>query len=73
MKIVHISNEENTDTVYDLNGKYAAYFNEKGLDAVIVRPDFYTFVGVPTLEELPGIVDDLISQLHLKVSETLNV
>ena len=49
-KIVHISNEENTDTVYDLNGKYAAYFNERGLDAVIVRPDFYTFAGVPTLK-----------------------
>ncbi len=72
-KIVHISNEENTDTVYDLNGKYAAYFNEKGLDAVIVRPDFYTFAGVQTLEELPGVVDDLLSQLHLKVSEELNV
>ena len=70
-KIVHISNEDNKDTVYDLNGKYAEYFNERGLEAVIVRPDFYNFAGVPTMEELPGIVDDLLSQLHLKLSETL--
>ncbi|MFJ8065224.1 bifunctional 3-(3-hydroxy-phenyl)propionate/3-hydroxycinnamic acid hydroxylase [Psychrobacillus sp. NPDC096426] len=70
-KIVQISNEENKDTVYDLNGKYTKYFNEKGLEAVIVRPDFYNFAGVPTMEELPGIVEDLLSQLHLKLSETI--
>jgi len=73
MKFVHISNVDSTDMVYDVNGKYAAYFNERGLDAVIVRPDFYTFSGVATMEELPGVVNDLVSQLHLKVSETLTI
>jgi hypothetical protein len=49
----------------DLTGTYARYFSQQGLAAVLVRPDFYVFGGVPTLSELAYLVEDLRSQLAM--------
>ena len=71
MNFVHVSQEDNDNAVYDVNGKYEEYFSNRGLEAVIVRPDFYNFAAVPTLQELSGAVDDLLTKLHIKSYETL--
>lgn len=54
------------DVAVDLGGTYEWYFSQQGLVAVLVRPDFYVFGGVPTLRELPHLIEDLRSQLALK-------
>lgn len=55
-----------TDNPVDVEGKYEAYFNEHGIKAVVVRPDFYVYAGVEDLSELNDIVSELESQLPLK-------
>jgi hypothetical protein len=47
----------------DVDGRYAAYFGERGIEAVINRPDFYVFGGAPSLAQLPDLVDELRRQL----------
>ncbi len=71
MNFVHVSHEDNNHAVYDLHGKYDEYFNKRGLEAIIVRPDFYNFAAVSSLADLSGVVDELVSKLHIKNSETL--
>lgn len=48
----------------DLEGRYASYFEEHGLAAVLTRPDYYVFGGAATLADLPSLVDDLRDQLR---------
>ena len=57
---------DSTDTVVDVEGKYEAYFKEHGIEAVVVRPDFYVYAGVHELTELNEIISELESQLPLK-------
>ncbi|RHW38347.1 bifunctional 3-(3-hydroxy-phenyl)propionate/3-hydroxycinnamic acid hydroxylase [Lysinibacillus yapensis] len=71
MSFVHVSGEDNNNVVYDLHGKYEDYFNKRGVEAVIVRPDFYNFAAVTSLADLSSVVDDLLFQLHIKNSETI--
>jgi hypothetical protein len=49
--------------VVDVDGTYTSYLEERGIAAVINRPDFYVFGGAPTVEDLPALVDDLLSQV----------
>jgi 2-polyprenyl-6-methoxyphenol hydroxylase-like FAD-dependent oxidoreductase len=51
--------------VRDLDGRLTGWLSEHQAHAVIVRPDFYVFGSVPAAEELPALLDDLSSQLHL--------
>lgn len=69
MNFIHVSREDDSNTVYDLHGKYAEYFNQKGLEAIIVRPDFYNFAAVTSLAHLSEVVDELLSQLHIRNAE----
>jgi 3-(3-hydroxy-phenyl)propionate hydroxylase/flavoprotein hydroxylase len=64
-KMIELSSvkKANDHTVIDIDGKYQKYFNRTGLEAVIVRPDYYLFGGIGSLDELPLIVDDLIKQM----------
>ncbi|MDR7077350.1 3-(3-hydroxy-phenyl)propionate hydroxylase/flavoprotein hydroxylase [Neobacillus niacini] len=55
--------QESPNLVVDVDGKYKQYFNETGLEAVLVRPDFYLFGGTEVLNELPLLVDDLVKQM----------
>jgi 2-polyprenyl-6-methoxyphenol hydroxylase-like FAD-dependent oxidoreductase len=52
-----------SDIAVDVDGKYKQYFNETGLEAVVVRPDFYLFGGAESLADLPLLVEDLSKQL----------
>jgi 3-(3-hydroxy-phenyl)propionate hydroxylase len=49
----------------DVSGKYRQFFDEHGVEAIIVRPDYYIFGGVKTLEELPMLLSDLVSRLSV--------
>jgi hypothetical protein len=52
---------EDADMI-DVDGAYAAWFGERGVQVIVVRPDFHVFGGGP-LTELPSIVSSLLEQL----------
>jgi 3-(3-hydroxy-phenyl)propionate hydroxylase len=56
--------------VRDLDGRLTGWLSEHQAHAVIVRPDFYVFGSVPAAEELPALLDDLGSRLHLTSTPT---
>jgi 2-polyprenyl-6-methoxyphenol hydroxylase-like FAD-dependent oxidoreductase len=58
------SSVNNLESVIDVDGKYKQFFNETGLEAVVVRPDYYLFGGVSSLSELPALIDDLTAQIN---------
>jgi hypothetical protein len=51
------------DSFVDLEGRYAAWFEQNGCEAVLVRPDFYVFGAASSLEEVPVLIADLQTQL----------
>ncbi|MHB9834708.1 bifunctional 3-(3-hydroxy-phenyl)propionate/3-hydroxycinnamic acid hydroxylase MhpA [Paraburkholderia terrae] len=51
--------------LYDVSGKYKQFFDEHGVKAIVVRPDYYVFGGVKTLEQLPALLSDLVSRLSI--------
>ena len=55
----------------DVNGQYAAYFAERGIEVVVNRPDFYVFGGA-SLEELPALVDELVHQLTAESDDRIS-
>jgi hypothetical protein len=48
----------------DVDGGYAAWFAQHGVEVVLVRPDFYVFGG-GALDDADELVGDLMSQLGL--------
>jgi hypothetical protein len=56
--------------VRDLDGRLTGWLSEHQAHAVIVRPDFYVFGSVQAATELPALLDDLSSQLHLTSAPT---
>lgn len=51
--------------LFDVSGKYRLFFDDHGVRAFIVRPDYYVFGAVKTLSALPVLVTDLVSRLSL--------
>ncbi|BBU30946.1 3-(3-hydroxyphenyl)propionate hydroxylase [Burkholderia sp. THE68] len=51
--------------LFDVSGKYKRFFDEHGVKAIVVRPDYYIFGGVKTLEQLPALLTDLVSRLSI--------
>jgi 2-polyprenyl-6-methoxyphenol hydroxylase-like FAD-dependent oxidoreductase len=49
----------------DVSGKYRQFFDEHGVKAMVVRPDYYVFGAVRTLSALPVLVANLASRLSL--------
>jgi 2-polyprenyl-6-methoxyphenol hydroxylase-like FAD-dependent oxidoreductase len=47
----------------DVDGRYATYFAEHGIAAVVNRPDFYVFGAAALLDGLPRLIADLRGQL----------
>ncbi len=47
----------------DVEGEYARYFAQRGLEVTVARPDFYVFGAAASLDDLPAVVDDLAAQL----------
>jgi 2-polyprenyl-6-methoxyphenol hydroxylase-like FAD-dependent oxidoreductase len=62
------------DQLDDLDGRLTAWFDEHGLEAVLVRPDGYVFGAVEANGDLPALVADLWSHLSTTDSRiTANV
>jgi hypothetical protein len=51
--------------VRDVDGRLTTWLSEHDVQAVVVRPDFYVFGSVQATDELPALLDDLRSRLHL--------
>lgn len=51
--------------VRDLDGRLTAWLSGHGVHAVLVRPDFYVFGSAASPDEVPELLDDLGSRLHL--------
>ncbi|AME28468.1 MULTISPECIES: bifunctional 3-(3-hydroxy-phenyl)propionate/3-hydroxycinnamic acid hydroxylase MhpA [Burkholderiaceae] len=49
----------------DVSGKYRRFFDEHGVKAIVVRPDYYIFGAAETLSALPVLVGKLESRLCL--------
>jgi 2-polyprenyl-6-methoxyphenol hydroxylase-like FAD-dependent oxidoreductase len=49
----------------DVSGKYRRFFDEHGVKAIVVRPDYYVFGAVKTLSALQVLVGNLASGLSL--------
>jgi 2-polyprenyl-6-methoxyphenol hydroxylase-like FAD-dependent oxidoreductase len=52
----------------DVDGAYAAYGAQHGVEVTIARPDFYVFGAAATLAGLPALVDDLAAQLGVTLA-----
>ena len=61
--VVPANSQKGSEPV-DVDGRYAAYFAEYGIEVLVMRPDFYVF-GAGRLAELPAIVQDLLDQLRV--------
>lgn len=69
---VHVGVGPGAD-VRDVDGAYATYFRENGIEAIVHRPDFYVFGAVERLPDLPRLVDDLLDQLDLTARAEISV
>jgi 2-polyprenyl-6-methoxyphenol hydroxylase-like FAD-dependent oxidoreductase len=65
VKIITLSNN------VDPAGDFQEYFKTLGIEALIVRPDFYIFAAASSTSELPGLIDDLQHQLGLDLQHSL--
>lgn len=72
-EVVPPASDADPDAVVDIDGAYARYFDEYGLDAVLNRPDFYVFGGVESIDSLGSLVqalkDALVSPSPVAVVE----
>ncbi len=50
-------------SVVDLDGAYADWLAEAGVEAVVVRPDFYVYGTAGKMEDLPRLVSSLRAEL----------
>lgn len=49
--------------IVDLDGRYQAWMDEHGVQAVLTRPDFAVFGSAQRLADLPDLVDSLAHEL----------
>lgn len=66
VNVVRLSLDGAAGTCRDLSGKYHRFLGEAGLQAVLVRPDFYIYGGVAELGELPQLLDALHRDLGIQ-------
>ncbi len=62
-KLVGVSGEEEDGLALDITWTYERYFAAEGMAAFIMRPDFYLFGTVASLDEVPAMIDALREQL----------
>jgi 3-(3-hydroxy-phenyl)propionate hydroxylase len=51
--------------IVDVEGAFGAFFDQHGVEAILVRPDFTVFGGAASLSEAPALLDALRDRLHL--------
>jgi hypothetical protein len=49
----------------DSSGAYTGFLEQNDLEAIIVRPDFYVFGGIPVGGDINAVLQDLKQQLRL--------
>jgi hypothetical protein len=54
----------------DTEGAYTRYLQNAGLDAVVVRPDYYVFGGIRPGDDINAVLAQLEQQLHLREHAT---
>ncbi len=62
LEFAHVSRGANSQYI-DIDGEYDMWYRETGRKAFLLRPDNYVFGSVRTIEELPGMIDELSSLL----------
>jgi 3-(3-hydroxy-phenyl)propionate hydroxylase len=62
-KLVRLSREPGDDAWVEQDGLYEDFFAEHGIVGYVSRPDFRLFAGLRSIDELPGVVDDLARQV----------
>jgi 3-(3-hydroxy-phenyl)propionate hydroxylase len=60
---VGVSNEERPGLAMDITWIYDRWFEDNGVAAFLMRPDFYLFGTVASVEGVPALVDALREQL----------
>lgn len=65
-RVTHVSPAPVDGAALDLDYHYRDYFATLGARTIIVRPDYYVFAAVDTLDELAAALDDLAQQLSLQ-------
>jgi 2-polyprenyl-6-methoxyphenol hydroxylase-like FAD-dependent oxidoreductase len=63
VEFAHVSRAAGEDHFVDLDGDYDLWFRATGRKAFLCRPDNYVFGSVPTVAELPALVDELTEAL----------
>ena len=53
----HAAEAETTDAAFDLDGRFIAFMDHHGLEAMIARPDYYLFGGASTLGSTPALLE----------------
>ena len=56
--------------VRDVDGRLTAWLEEHAAHAVLVRPDYYVFGSAPSPAEVPQLLNDLRTQLHITTAPT---
>lgn len=64
-RVVWASPVEGTGDAFDFGMEVDGWLESLGAEAVIVRPDFYTYGALPTVADLPAALDELRHQLAL--------
>jgi len=65
LRVLRVGNEDRDDVdVIDLDGHYATWFEQLGVNTVVVRPDFYVYAAVDVTELVPAL-SELERQLDL--------
>lgn len=52
------------DALVDLDGKFLPYMQERGIDTMLMRPDFYLYGSVGQVSEVNALIDDLAHDLQ---------
>ena len=59
-----LEDADDPDYAEDLDGAYGAFLDEHGVDAYMMRPDWYVF-GVAEHDGVGALVSELAELLHL--------
>lgn len=61
-RVLRIGPSGSDADIADLDGRYAEWFEQLGVDTVVVRPDFYVY-SATDMADLPSILDRLVTCL----------
>ncbi|MEO7242196.1 MAG: bifunctional 3-(3-hydroxy-phenyl)propionate/3-hydroxycinnamic acid hydroxylase [Variovorax sp.] len=58
------ANAESDDALLDLDDKFLPYMRQHGIEAMLVRPDYYLYGAAPQANGVNALVDDLRADLE---------